>query len=112
MMKNHRKKWIAVDLDGTLCKEICFTAEEVSKATPVKKIVDKVNEWHLHNSIIIWTARRNELLTATAKWLDKHNIQFDAISNHKLAADIYVDDKMVHPRDIKSENKGRNKQGG
>jgi len=87
------KKIICVDVDGTLNNETCFTEKECLKATPVRKNIRKVNRLYQENFIIIWTARRNELISATLEWLGKCNIRFHAISNCKVPFDVYLDAK-------------------
>jgi len=91
--KSHFRKVIAVDLDGTLCKEICWTPKQCLDATPIQKTVKKVKELSKTNFIFIFTARRDFLIPATLKWLKKHDIPFEAISNNKASADLYIDDK-------------------
>ena len=88
-------KLIMVDLDGTLTQEVAFTIDECRKATPVKVIIDKVTELYAANFIVIYTARRDELLPVTLEWLRVNNIRYHAISNLKIPADVYVDDKMM-----------------
>ena len=91
---------IACDMDGTLCKEVCWTEEEVLDATPNISFIQKVNELYLINFIVIYTARRDHLLPSTLQWLRINGVMFHAISNNKMAADLYIDDRAIHPRDI------------
>jgi len=86
---------ILIDCDGTLTKSVCWTPGECLEVEPNKAVVEKVNS--LKNVwIIIYTARADELLPATVKWLRKHNIKYHAISNNKIPAGIgYVDDKSI-----------------
>lgn len=93
-------KVVLFDLDQTLCKEECWTPEDCLSATPNLKIIDKINKIYLRNFVVIYTARRDENIPATLKWLRKHNISFHAISNHKCSADIYIDDKAYRPEEI------------
>ena len=56
---------ICFDIDGTLCNEVCFTEAEVKKATLNKKMA-KEAEWYYQNAfLIMYTARRDELIPAT-----------------------------------------------
>jgi uncharacterized HAD superfamily protein len=41
--------------------------------------------------VIIYTARRDELISPTLIWLKKHNVPYHAISNIKMPADVYYD---------------------
>ena len=90
-------KIIAVDMDGTLSKQICWTPEQCLNAEPNMTIVNMVKKIERSNFVIIHTARRDELIPATLQWLRKHNIRFQAISNNKMAADVYIDDKCYNP---------------
>jgi len=87
-------KILAIDLDGTLCKEDCWTEEEALNATPNKERIEYANKL-AHNGyfVIIYTARLDELIPATLEWLRRNNVRYDAICNQKMACDIYVDDK-------------------
>lgn len=87
---------ICIDIDGTLTKDCCWTPEDCLKAEPRQEVIDKVNEIYLRHFIVIYTARRDELIPATIKWLRKHEIMFHAISNNKIPTDVgYVDDKSI-----------------
>ncbi len=94
-MRNFRL--IAVDLDGCLVKSVCWTPEECLKAKPNKKIIELVNRIEAGNFIIIYTARRDHLIPASLQWLRKNGVKFHAISNNKMAADVYIDDCAVNP---------------
>ena len=101
-------KIIAIDIDLTLTTTECWTEEEVQNATPNEKVIEKmrelINSWY----IVISTARRVELATATIKWLYKHDVPFNAIDFRKTASDLMVDDKAITPDEfIKTDfNKG------
>jgi len=84
---------ICVDLDGTLCNEVCFTPKEAENATLNKKNAKIVEEYYLNDYVIIYTARKDELISPTLKWLRKNNIRYHAISNLKIPASVYFDDK-------------------
>ena len=87
-------KVYAIDVDGTLTKSVCWTPEECLDAQPRQEVIDAVNSlqcvW-----IIINTARRDELMPATIRWLRKHNVRYHAICNQKIPADYYVDDRFL-----------------
>ena len=99
---NHqpRIRVIACDMDGVLCKEECWNKNEVLNATPNQKNINKINELYNYNFIVIYTARRDHLLPATLEWLRKHGVKFHAISNNKMAADVYIDDKAIDNKQI------------
>lgn len=91
---------VGIDLDGTLCKGEAWTEEEVLNAEPNTELIKMVNEKFRHCLIIIWTARSDELIPASLKWLRKHGVNFRAISNLKMGADLYVDDKTLRPNEV------------
>lgn len=84
---------ICFDIDGTLCNEICFTEKEVRNATLNKKMAKLAEYYYLNGFLILYTARREELIGATLKWLRLNGVRYHAISNIKIPASMYVDDK-------------------
>lgn len=94
------RKIILVDIDGTLCREVCWTSEDCKNATPDTQLIKKVNALFEKEFVIIYTARKTELMQATMEWLNTHNIKYHAISNHKIPGDIYVDRDIIHPDDL------------
>ncbi len=98
-MKN---KTYAIDLDGTLCHGNAWTPEEVAGLKPRRDAIEKVNTLYSNNElnyIIIFTARKNELMSETFNWLDRHGVKYHAVSNLKMPADLYVDDKAINVED-------------
>jgi len=93
-------KIVAIDLDGTLCEGEVFVPEQVMSAVPIKKRIETVNALHKKNFIIIYTARRDELIPETLKWLKKHNVRFHAFSNNKMPADVYYDDHAINATEL------------
>lgn len=89
-----------IDVDGTLCHTEEWTVEGVRNAEPNIRLIEKVNELHKNNFIIIYTARVDDLIPATLEWLRRHNVRYHAISNLKVPTDFYVDDKAVYPMDF------------
>jgi len=93
-------KIIGIDVDGTLTENACWTEEECQNATPRTKVIEKVREISAQYYIVISTARRVELATATIKWLYKHDVPFNAIDFRKTAVDLLVDDLAVSPEEF------------
>ena len=91
---------IGVDLDGCLAIEECWTPEQCLNATPNLELIQLLRDKFPGCLIIIWTARVDELIPASLKWLRKHDVPFRAISNLKMGADLYIDDKTLNPRDV------------
>ena len=100
---NLKEKVIAIDMDGVLSKEVCWTPKECLNATPNPKTIKWIEDNTEGAFIIIYTARRDFLIPSTLKWLRKHQVFFHAISNNKIPADVYIDDKAVHISDILKE---------
>lgn len=90
-----RKKVILIDLDGVLSKGESWNKKECLEAEPIEENIKKVNKLSKSNFIIIWTARNDSLIPSSLKWLRKHGVNFDAISNNKPPASFYVDDKAI-----------------
>jgi len=96
-------KNIAIDVDETLCDGIAWTPEDCLRMKPIKKNKDIVNQLYQRNFIIIYTARRDELIKNTIKWLKQNGIMFHAISNNKIPAYYYVDDRSISFNEIRKE---------
>lgn len=88
-------KVILVDLDGVLCKGECWEPEQCLEADPIQDNIHKVNRLSQGNFICIWTARCDNLMTATFKWLKENGVMFDSISNKKPGGSFYIDDKST-----------------
>lgn len=98
-------KVIGVDLDGLLCNGDSFTPEECLGAKPLKKNIDMVNEIQQYNFVVIFTARRDNLIEATLKWLKRNGVLYQAISNQKTPCDIYIDDRAESLKKVYEELK-------
>jgi hypothetical protein len=80
-----------VDLDGSIVKGTCWTAEACENAEPNLPLIAKVNEMYKDHFIVIHTARRHELYYPTIKWLNKHNVRYHASRFEKLPCDTLID---------------------
>jgi len=87
---------IAIDLDGTLCKGDSYTPKECMNAEPRWDKIALVNELSKKEFVVVLTARKDELIPASLKWLRSHNVNFHAFSNNKMPADWYIDDKATN----------------
>ena len=96
----YRGKVILVDLDNTLCIGEAWTAKECISMLPNTKVKNKVNRLYQTNFIVIYTARRDKLIPATLQWLRQNNVMYHAISNIKVPADIYCEDKSIRPEEL------------
>lgn len=102
----------AIDLDKTLTKQTCWSWDDCINAEPDEEIVRFVNNlYDSHHTVIIYTARKHNLYEPTIRWLNRVGVRYSAVRMEKLVADYYLDDRMLHPKDIKLEkNKGRKKR--
>ncbi len=96
-------KILAIDLDGNLCRGEAYTPEECLKAEPRWDKIALLNEMSQRNFVVILTARRDHLIPASLKWLRAHNVNYHAISNNKMPADWYYDDKCTNTEDWGTE---------
>lgn len=87
----HKREIIAIDIDGTLTESVCFTVEEVEAAIPRPGAAETVNAAFDQGYVIIYTARRDHLISPTLGWLRRHGFRWHAISNNKIPFDRYID---------------------
>lgn len=91
---------LLIDVDDTLTLDTSWNPEECLAAQPRLDLIEKYNKLYMFNFMIIYTARRDELLPATLEWLRRNNIRWHAFSNLKSPGDKYLDDKAVHRDNI------------
>lgn len=97
---------IAVDFDGTLCRD-CYPdiGEPNLKLIAILKNLQKRG-----CKVILWTCRCGKLLEEALQWCEQFQIQFDAVNENaketiqkygtdsrKIFADVYIDDKCCFP---------------
>ncbi len=104
-------KVICIDIDGTLTKEVCWCPNQCLEAEPNQEMIDKVNSLGHVYWVILYTARADELIPATLKWLRQNSVRYHAISNNKIPTDVgYVDDKNISIEDFVSGEFNRKRQ--
>ena len=94
-------KIIAVDFDGTLCKN---KWPEIGEAN-YKLIRYLINRKRLGDKMILWTCRAGDQLQEAVKWCEDHGLIFDAVNENlpesiemfgsdtrKVFAHMYIDD--------------------
>lgn len=95
---------IAVDFDGTLCRDAYPSIGE-----PMLGAVESMQRLKAEGHyLIIWTCRTGDLLKDAINWLLEHQIPFDRVNDHcpdnvakygegglKVYADLYIDDKNL-----------------
>ena len=95
---NGEKLTVCFDIDGILAEKTI--QQDYSKAKPIQKTIEFLNELHqMGHTIILFTARGTVTGTdwneVTSKQLKKWNVSYSELKFGKPAADIYVDDKFV-----------------
>lgn len=93
---------IAVDFDGTLCKECYPNIGEANKELIDTLIIKKKKG----DKLILWTCREGNFLEEATNWCEQQGLVFDAVNDNleemkqkyqhnsrKITADIYIDDK-------------------
>lgn len=98
LVKN-RGQVLLWDMDNTLCKGVAWTPEDCLRAEPNLENIEKVNRLSKDHTVIVYTARCNELLPATQDWLDRNGVKRHAISNTKIAG-LYIDSDNLRPSDV------------
>ena len=97
---------IAVDFDGTLCKQAWPEIGEENKI-----LIEHLKEQQAAGArLILWTNREGDLLEEAVEWCKAHGLTFDTVNANlpelidlykndcrKINADIYIDDKAVNP---------------
>jgi len=96
-----KNKIYCVDIDGTLCTEMC----EYKDAKPIVKIIKKINElYDNNNKIILFTARgytsKKDWRELTEKQLEEWNIKYHELILGKPYADYYIDNKGINILDL------------
>lgn len=97
-------KIIAVDFDGTLCKN---AYPEIGEAN-LDMITHVISEKLEGAKIILWTCRNGELLENAVDWCEGLGLEFDAVNENlpyiidqfggdtrKIFANEYIDDKNI-----------------
>lgn len=98
------RKSIVFDFDGVIHKYSKGWQDGSIYDEPVKGIKNVINELHKDYDIYVVTTRARELSGeyAVRNYLDKHGIEYDAVTSIKVPAMVYVDDRGLNfnPDDI------------
>ena len=95
---------IAVDFDGTLCKEAWPDIGDANWP-----LINFLIKWRKQGKkVILWTCRENEMLSKAVTWCAGHGLFFDAVNENlkerieaygndsrKIGADYYIDDSST-----------------
>ncbi len=104
-MRDVRYGIIAVDFDGTLCRD-CYP--EIGEANvPLIKYLK--NQRKRGTKLILWTCRAGEKLNEAVEFCFRQGIVFDAVNENlpeiielygndsrKISADLYIDDRSMN----------------
>ena len=104
-----RGRIIAVDFDGTLCKD-CYP--KIGEAN--EGLIRKLKEMHMQGDrLILWTCRNGEQLEEALLFCLMRGLVFDAVNENlpetverfggdsrKIFADLYIDDRCAGPWEI------------
>lgn len=96
------KTVIAVDFDGTLCRN---KYPKIGK--PNKRMIEYIKHQQENGCLVIlWSCRSGILLDQAVQWCKNQGLQFDAVNENlkerielfgtdprKIGADMYIDDK-------------------
>ena len=108
-MNKDRKTIIAVDFDGTLCRNAYPRIGEprVTMINFLKNIQRKNGPDAC--KIILWTCRTGDLLAEAVEWCETMGVKFDSVNENlpeiieefggdsrKIYADIYIDDRICN----------------
>ena len=88
---------IAIDMDKTLTLETCWTPDECLIAKPNLRMIEAINLVSRRNWVTIYTARRNDMIDNTLRWLRINEVRFNAFSNNKEPFDLVIDDRAFNP---------------
>ena len=102
---------IAVDFDGTLCKNMYPEIGE-----PNMKLIGALKNYKKYgHTLILWTCRDGKLLENALNFCKHYGLEFDYINENaqmrmkvfknntrKIGADLYIDDKAILPEDFVS----------
>lgn len=88
------KRRIAIDFDGTIHKYSRGFADGTIYDEPIEGAKELLTELSKDYQLIIFTARTN--LGDIGRWMYKHDIPYDEITNNKPPAMAYIDDRAIH----------------
>lgn len=99
IIKSCNDKLIAVDLDGVLAQGEFWGEGDPMPQKDMRDFLWSIYKKGAH--IIIYTARQPRYYPETHAWLLKNEIPFHGIAMcMKPGADLYIDDKAMHPEDL------------
>jgi len=95
-----KQRRINIDFDNTLT-EGDVNYWEGERPTPNEDMVEWARQqYHDHNTIVIWTARPWSEAARVAAHCTEWGVKFHGIRCNKGSADLYVDDSATRPREV------------
>ncbi|MFC1988629.1 hypothetical protein ACFLVJ_02215 [Chloroflexota bacterium] len=93
------------DIDGTICSN---TEGDYEQAVPFKEAIERINRLYEEgHQILFYTARGSttgiDWMEVTANQLREWNVHYHKLFMGKPTADIYIDDKALHPNEFFGE---------
>jgi hypothetical protein len=98
-----------VDIDGTICIPGCTEETRYTKASPIQKRIDKINDLYDHGNYIVYLTARGmgrfknsrmlahqEFYDFTYNQLKEWGCKFHELHMGKPAGDYYIDDKGIN----------------
>ena len=109
---------MAIDFDGTLCED-AFPGIGQPNWPLILYLKEKQREG---SKLILWTCRCGEYLDKAVEWCKEQGLIFDAVNENvpdiiakygdggpKVFADLYIDDRSIHPLTLRMINDYRMK---
>jgi hypothetical protein len=92
-----------IDIDGTICSQT--QNQQYEKAVPFKTIIKQINNLYECGHVIkFYTARGQSsgksFEELTLKQLKDWGVKYHSVIFGKPNADVYIDDKSLHPEDF------------
>ncbi len=111
------EKTIAIDFDGTICREQLFGDGRIYEL-PTDGAKEAIEELRKFFKIVIFTTRLSPIFgkensknqrEIIKKWLEKYSIPYDGLTGFKIPAEYIIDDRAIRFtswKDIASMNFG------
>ena len=100
------KKTIVFDFDGVIHRYSKGWQDGSIYDEPVDGIKEVISKLHNEYNIVIVSSRCKEQKSKEEmiRWLDKYNIEYDSLTNIKVPAIVYIDDRAItfNPKNIKT----------
>ena len=101
--KSEDRQVYCVDFDNTLTESnVAYWDGE--RPRPDHDVVESTrNAYYKHHVVIIWTARPWDQAGQIASHLTEWGVPYHGIRCNKGSGDVYIDDKMLSPKEFADE---------